>query len=321
MLRVFTLLTSISMGLWAQTTEPLVLLFAGDVTLSDNVERFVGDKTGYIFERWKPGNDADVFMVNLEHPITTSSERVVKKFNFKMNPSYGSILKDAGVSIVTSANNHIYDYGYAGIHDTMAYLDSLNIPYVGVGKNLADARKPVILDRKGKKIGFLGYYGWGGDFAAGPKTAGYAPRSTGHVVEDVRKLRPKVDLVVVNFHWGTEREALPEEWQVRLGRKTIDAGADVVVGHHPHVLQGIERYRGKIIAYSLGNFVFGGNSLHTYDTGVLKIVLDHDSLHAELLPVSVRHWQPIPAEGKARTRILDLVRERSLGFPDHLFRT
>lgn len=308
-----------SFGLVAQESDPVVLLFAGDIILSDYVAAFVGENTGYVFDRWKPGSEADVFMVNLEHPITTATQKVEKKYNFKMSPAYGVILKDAGVTLVTSANNHIFDYGYEGIDDTMHYLDSLGIPFVGIGKNLAEARKPVILERKGKILGFLGYFGGGGEFAAGKNAPGYAPRITRYVVEDVERLRSQVDLVVVNFHWGTERASVPEDWQVRLARRTIDAGADVIIGHHPHVLQGVERYKGKIIAYSLGNFVFGGNSLHTYDTAVLRVVVGRNGPSAQLLPVSVRRWQPVLAGEAVRERVLEIVRERSLSFPDHLF--
>lgn len=302
----------------AQIAEPVTMIFAGDLTLSDNVERFVGSRMEYVFERWKPGRESDIFMVNLEHPVTTWSERVEKKFNFKMAPSHGAILVDAGVTLVNSANNHIFDYGLRGIEDTMRYLDSLGIPYTGIGRNLRDARRPVILERKGRKIGFLGYYG-GGDFAATSDTPGYAPRYTQFILEDVKKLRNLVDYVVVNFHWGVERAPLPEEWQVTLARKVVDAGADLIVGHHPHILQGIERYRGAVIAYSLGNFVFGGNSRHTYETGVLKVVLSDQGAEVDLIPVSVRRWQPQPSKGAIRDSVLSLVRERSSHFPEHLF--
>lgn len=304
----------------AQVSEPVRMLFAGDLTLSDNVEQFVGSRMGYVFERWKPGREADVFMVNLEHPITTWTERVEKKFNFKMSPAYGAILLDAGVTLVNSANNHIFDYGFQGIEDTMGYLDSLGIPYTGIGRNLKDARRPVILERKGRKIGFLGYFG-GGDFAATSDTPGYAPRYTRFIVEDVKKLRKQVDYVVVNFHWGVERAPLPEEWQRTLAHRVVDAGADLIIGHHPHILQGIERYKGAVIAYSLGNFVFGGNSLHTYETGVLQVVLSDGGAEVDLIPVSIRRWQPQPSHGALRDSVLSLVRERSSHFPENLFLT
>lgn len=317
MVRISLLCALSALMLNAQTPEPVVLIFAGDVILSDNVERAVGSNIRYVFEHWKPGLESDIFMVNLEHPITTAAERVEKKFTFKMNPAYGAILLDAGIGLVNSANNHIFDYGYQGIDDTMRYLDSLGIPYTGVGKNLKEARRPVILERKGRKIGFLGYFG-SGDFAATSGRQGFAPRFTKYVTEDVRKLRKEVEYVVVNFHWGVERAPLPEDWQVRLAHRTVDAGADLVIGHHPHVLQGIETYKGSTIAYSLGNFVFGGNTRHTYETAVVKVTLS-DSVKVELVPVSVHKWQPRPSKGTKRTEVMELVRERSLHFPQHPF--
>ncbi|MEX2117805.1 MAG: CapA family protein [Bacteroidota bacterium] len=304
----------------AQVAEPVTMLFAGDLTLSDNVERFVGSRTGYVFERWKPGREADIFMVNLEHPITTATEKVEKKFNFKMSPEYGAILLDAGVTLVNSANNHVFDYGLKGIEDTMRYLDSLGVPYTGIGRTLEEARRPVIIEKKGRKIGFLGYYG-GGDFSASRERAGFAPRYARYILEDVRRLKRRVDYVVVNFHWGVERAALPDDWQVTLAKRVVDAGADLIVGHHPHVLQGIERYKGAVIAYSLGNFVFGGNSLHSYETAVLKVSLSATSADVELIPVSVKRWQPQPSTGEVRKSVLNLVRERSSLFPENLFLT
>ena len=300
----------LSGSLYSQSNQPVVMTFAGDLNLSENVERYVGSRVGYVFSEWKPGNESDIFMVNLENPVTRATEKVEKKYNFKMDPIYLQTLLDGGVTIVTCANNHVFDYGLQGIDDTMRNLDSAGIYRVGIGRSLADSRTPVVLERKGKKIGFLAYFG-GGDYAATSGRAGFAPRRTRDILKDVRKLRGSVDYVVVNFHWGAEREPIPELWQRTLAHKVIDAGADLIVGHHPHVLQGLEEYHGKWIAYSLGNFVFGGNSLNTYQTAVLKVTLDEGACRVELVPVSVRRWRPSPATGKARETVMKLVEERS----------
>lgn len=304
----------------AQDRDTLVLVFAGDVVLSDNVERSVRERTDYVFEMWKPGREADVFMVNLEHPVTTATERVEKKFNFKMNPAYGATLLDAGISLVNVANNHIFDYGHQGMEDTMRFLDSLGIAYVGVGRNLSEARKPVVIRKKGRTVGFLGYFG-GGDYAAGRNTIGFAPRYARFMVEDIRALKKRAEYVVVNLHWGVERALAPDEWQVRLAHRLVDAGADLIVGHHPHVLQGVERYKHATIAYSLGNFVFGGNSRHTYETGILKVTLAGAEPAVELVPVSVVRWQPRPSMESVARQVLDSVRLRSLNFQNHPFLT
>src|SRR3990172_952602 len=296
----------------AQTPEPVTILFAGDVTLSDNVERHIGMDTSYVFGLWKPGGDCDIFMVNLEHPVTTLVEKVEKKYNFKMNPAAIGTLKSGGVSLVNCANNHVFDYGLQGIEETMRNLDSAGVKFVGIGKDLRGARTPVILETKGRRIGFLGYYG-GGEDAGKATRPGFAPRFERYIIEDVRSLRKKADFVVVNFHWGTERAPEPVQWQVRLAHRVIEAGADLIVGHHPHVLQGIEQYQGKHIAYSLGNFVFGGNTQHTYETGVLKVTLG-DSVVVQLLPVTVKRWQPVLAVGAQKRKVLQLVEERSRNF-------
>lgn len=294
----------------AQESEPVILLFAGDVVLSDHVENFIGDDLAYVFRQWAEVGPYHVFMVNLEHPVTTATQKVEKKFNFKMHPRLLPVLTGAGVTVVNLANNHIADYGREGLEETLRHLDAAGIRYVGVGKNLADARKPFILERNGLRIAFLAYYG-GGEFAATGTRSGFAPRRASMVLEDVRAARQQADYVVVNFHWGVERAEHPEPEQVTLAHAVIDAGADLIVGHHPHVVQGIEAYRGKHIAYSLGNFVFGGNALHTYDTVVLRVTLTAGNAQVEVIPVHVQRWQPRPAVGARKERILRLVEERS----------
>lgn len=311
------LIGTVCSALISQVKPPVVLLFAGDLVLSDNVESYVGENTQYVFEHWKPGSESDVFMVNLEHPVTTRTERVEKKYNFKMNPKYLSTLAEGGIRLVTCANNHVADYGIEGVYDTMKYLDSVGVRYVGIGKDITDARRPTVIERKGWKLGFLAYFG-GGDFAATPKRAGFAPRYARYIVEDVQKLRKKADYVVVNFHWGVERAEHPEDWQVTLAHRVIDAGADLIIGHHPHILQGVERYRGKYIAYSLGNFVFGGNTQHTYNTAVLKVTVTGEGPVVELVPVSVKMWRPSPSGDQEREDVLQMVRNRSSLFEETL---
>jgi len=316
-----TVLCSImSSVLWCQSQDPVVMVFAGDVTLARHIETAVGEKTEYIFQRWNPVKPFDVFMVNLENAITTSDEKIEKEFNFKMPPKFLRILQNGGVNIVNAANNHLADYGRSGIYETMRNLDSVGIQYVGVGKNLREARKPVLHTVRGKTIGFLGYHG-GDTFAATTDSAGLAPRFQGFIVEDVEKLQIEADYVVVNFHWGTELEEYPEQWQIDLAHHVVEAGADLIIGHHPHILQGIERYRGATIAYSLGNFIFGGNARHTYDTAVLKVVLAGGEPGVELMPVSVIRWQPQVSTADRAETIFNTVRERSAIFQESLVLT
>ncbi|MBI3788176.1 MAG: CapA family protein, partial [Ignavibacteriales bacterium] len=217
----------------------MTLFFAGDVVLSNHIETQVGNQPGYVFERWNEVDTSAIFMFNLEHPITTARRKVEKEYNFKMHPKYLRTLREGRVTLINAANNHIADYGIAGIDDTMKYLDSVGIRYVGIGKNLEEARRPVIIEKNGKRIGFLGYHG-GGKFAATRTRTGLAPRYEPYIIEDVKQLRSQVDYVVVNFHWGTELAEKPDRSQIALAHDVIDAGADLIVGHHPHVLQGVE---------------------------------------------------------------------------------
>lgn len=301
--------------LFSQTEQPVVLLFAGDVVLSRHIESQVGDRFDYVFDKWNEVGPYDVFMVNLEHPVTQATTKVPKEFNFKMHPKYLRTLQLGGINIINAANNHVADYGLQGIYDTMRYLDSAGIRYVGIGKNLAEARKPVIFEKNGKKIGFLGYHG-GGKFAAMGHQAGIAPRYGQYIAEDVARLRPEVDYVIVNFHWGTELEENPSNGQIQLAHQVIDAGADLIVGHHPHILQGIERYKGKVIAYSLGNFIFGGNFRSSYSTAVLKVALSTTGADVGLLPIQVSDWQPhLPSE-RVKAEVFDVIRKRSEFFSE-----
>lgn len=291
-------------------------MFAGDVTLDRHIERVAGEDPDYLFREWDAG-PYDVFMVNLEHPVTTSTSIVPKEFNFKMHPKYLRTLQQAGMTIVNAANNHIADFGLSGVYDTMRHLDSVGIGYVGIGKNLEEARRPVILERKGWRIGFLGYHG-NGRFSATTTRAGVAPRVERYIVDDIQKLKPQVDFLVVHFHWGTELAEHPDPEQIRLAHRVVEAGADLIIGHHPHVLQGIERYHGATIAYSLGNFVFGGNSRHTYETAVLKVVLSTGEPQITLVPVSVQEWQPRVADIHTAKRVMNLVQQRSAIFREPL---
>lgn len=288
------------------------MYFGGDVVLAHRVQEMAGNDTTYIFRKWNPMNPLDIFMVNLENPVTGATEKIEKEFNFKMHPIHLSTLRNGGINIVNCANNHMHDFGEVGILESMNFLDSYGIARVGVGKNIEEARTPKIFTIKGKKIGFLGYGGW--SFAATKKKPGIAFRSIDIVSQDIKKLRPEVDVIIVNFHWGEELAETVNVSQTYLARKTIDAGADVIIGHHPHILQGIEKYKEKTIAYSLGNFVFGGNARHTYETAVLSVELIGEKILTSLVPVSVKKFQPQIATQNAKKKTLQLVEQRSKQF-------
>jgi poly-gamma-glutamate synthesis protein (capsule biosynthesis protein) len=290
--------------------ETVTIVFAGDVTLADALEASLGERTEEVFDNWDVG-EKDLLMVNLENPITTSQATLPKEFNFKMRPRYVGALKRGRVDIVNLANNHTYDFGSSGLVETMRVLDSMGIAYVGAGTNLEDARQPVIYTVRGVRIGFLGFHGRGAVWNATATKPGVAPRTESVILEDVEKLRPLVDFVVVNFHWGTELAEIPDRAQITLAHQTIDAGADLIIGHHPHVLQGIEDYKGKVIAYSLGNFVFGGNTQANYSTAVLKAQISRRGVVFDIVPVQIKKYRPQIASEKTAASVLGQMKARS----------
>ncbi len=186
--------------------------------------------------------DDDFTTVNLETTLTTAEKKAEKKFRFKGDPAYAQILKDAGIESVNLANNHIFDYLQQGYDDTVAVLQKNNIGYFGYENAYVTTVKDI-------KIGALGYEGWRD-----------TPELRLQVSEDISELKAQgVQIILVHYHWGVERSYVPLESQRTLAQFTIDSGADLILGHHPHVVQGIEEYKDKFIVYSLGNFMFGGN--------------------------------------------------------------
>ncbi len=318
---IFILFTITS--LFAQNDSlKIKLYFAGDVTFANHFENHVKDNYTYAFKKLQWFSDADVSMFNLENPLTTNGQKVEKLYNFRAKPEYVEILKDAGIDIVTIANNHIYDYGPQGLFDTITNLSKGNIYYIGAGRNIFEARHPVIFYIKGKKVAFFAYYGThkhSDSYPATADSAGTAMRRLKIIKEDIARFRDQVDVVIVNFHWGIEKAELPGKDQISFAHQVINYGADLIVGHHPHVLQGIEKYKNKIIAYSLGNFIFGGNSRKTYNTAVLQIDISGDTISATLIPIKVNYWQPSRLEGSEGEEVLDHIKKISAPFKESIF--
>jgi len=295
--------------------DPTVtLMFAGDVTLAESFTDAIGKDYGRVLAAMDEYRHADLAMVNLENPLTHANTALPgKQFNFKADPDSVKVLTDGGVDLVTLANNHTMDYQESGLRETIETLDRAGVQHIGAGQNVKEARRPDIIDVKGQRVAYLGYYG--ADFeVAGEQTAGTNYAEETRIAADIQAIRSQVDWIVVNFHWGEELATHPADWQQQLARFTIDQGADVVVGHHPHVLQGAEIYKGRPIAYSLGNFIFGGNSRRDYDTAVLKVALKDKQMKVEFLPVEVRNYQPKVVSGDRGAEILRQIDDRSSGF-------
>ncbi len=296
----------------ANPYDPTVtLMFGGNVNLLDAFSKVADRGYDWAFANMEEYRKADVAMVNLENPLTSSTlAKTKKQLNFKADPELVKVLTAGGVDIVNLANNHAMDYEEPGLVETINTLNNAGIQSVGAGRDIKEARRPDIIEVKGQRIAYLGYYD--SDLqAADNGKAGTNSRRNNRVAEDIRALKGQVDWIIVNYHWGVELADYPGDWQIDLARFTIDQGADLVVGHHPHVLQGAEVYKDRPIVYSLGNFIFGGNARSDYDTAVLKVSLKDRNMKVEFLPVEVKKFQPSVVKGAAGDRILKRVEQIS----------
>jgi Bacterial capsule synthesis protein PGA_cap len=260
--------------------RPLLFAAAGDVNLGDRVGTGISAYgTRYPWLSVAPVlRRADIAIANLECSVSTRGSPVPgKEFTFRGSPSsLRAMASYAGVDIVTVANNHALDFGRLAFADTLRYAHLYGMKTAGGGRNLLAARRPAVFLRGGLRVAILGYSDVRPPgFDAGSSYSGTAPAFPWYISSDVRRARARgADVVAVYFHWGIERTFTPTARQRSLAQVALDAGAKVVLGAHPHVLQPIERPRlRRIVAWSLGNFVFGANTLGTESTGILRIRL------------------------------------------------
>lgn len=218
---------------------------------------------------------ADVAIANLETALTHRGKPFDKKYTFR-NPPEKMVpaLKNAGFDLVSLANNHTVDYGIVGLKDTLNALQKGALPSVGAGMNVKQARAVHIIEVNGQKLGFLGYsLTYPEEFWATSRRPGTAFGHASHIKRDVIEAKKQVDHVIVQFHWGREGTTDLRYYQPQLARMAIDSGASLIIGHHPHVLQGMERYKNGLIYYSLGNFAFGSYSRRSKIGGMAKVSL------------------------------------------------
>ena len=253
----------------------------------------------------------DLTIANFEGTLTDSDAREDKTFAFKAPAEYAQILTSGSIEAVNTANNHSHDYGDQSYTDTLTALDNEGITHFGYDDT-------AVMDIKGVKVGLVGIY----------ELNDHLGREQ-QLKDNIAKIKADgAELVIVIFHWGNETETVPDTNQMTLGRLAIDEGADLVCGHHPHVLQGIETYKGKNIVYSLGNFCFGGNSSPSdMDTMIFQqtFTITSNGVQADnvtnIIPCSIssadgyNNYQPTPATGDEATRIKAKIDERSAAIP------
>jgi poly-gamma-glutamate synthesis protein (capsule biosynthesis protein) len=266
------------------------LIFAGDVMLSRGVGRKMEAKGdwGYPFRQVSGVlHGADLAYCNLECPISDQGRNLHHLYSFRADPRALGGLKAAGFTIVSEANNHAYDWGPAALVDTLRRLHAVGIRTVGAGENTLEAHHPTVVDLGGLRVAFLAYVNIDPpEAAAGVHHPGVAWLDVEQVLADIRFARNLADLVVVCPHWGIEYATAPTRQQEELARKMIDAGADLIVGSHPHVVQPLKRVGGRWVAYSLGNFVFDQKAPATHRGLLLKVTV-RDKKIAEVTKVPV----------------------------------
>ena len=279
--------------------------FDYDTSLNAYYENYGAD---YFFSNVKSIFSADdLTIANFEGTLTDSEDREDKEYAFKAPAEYAGILTSGSVEAVNTANNHSHDYGDQGYEDTISALDSAGILNFGYDKT-------IVTEVKGVKVGLVGIY----------ELKDHLERKE-QLKQNIAKVKAEgAQVTIVIFHWGNEKEEVPDSNQTTLAHLAIDEGADLVCGHHPHVLQGIEEYKGKNIVYSLGNFCFGGNQYPSdMDTMIFQqtFTVDQNGVKADnvtnIIPCSVssdsdyNNYQPTPAEGDEATRILSKIQERT----------
>ena len=262
----------------------------------------------YFFQNVKSIFEADdLTIANNEGTFTDSYDREDKTFAFKAPASFAGIYSCSSVEAVNTANNHSHDYGEQSFQDTMKALDAEGVVHFGYDET-------AVMDIKGVKVGLVGIY----------ELYDHLEREQ-QLKDNIAKVKEDgAELIIVIFHWGNEKETVPDSNQTTLGHLAIDLGADLVCGHHPHVLQGIEEYKGRNIVYSLGNFCFGGNSSPSdMDSMIFQqtFTITSDGVTADnvtnIIPCSIsseygyNDYQPTPADGDEKTRIMEKIQERS----------
>ena len=249
-----------------EIVEPVIpkettLFFVGDMMLTRGVGTSVKNNFendfNKLFDNISELKNADILFGNLEGPVSDVGNNVGSKYSFRMDPAILPAIKDAGFDIVSFANNHVGDWNINAFKDTLFRLKNENILKTGAGINKIDAETPTIIEKNGIKFGFLGFSDVGPEWMeAKENTPGILLANDPLIREIIKNAKVQSDVLIVSIHWGEEYKTIHNSRQESLAHMAIDNGADMVIGHHPHVMQDIATYKDKPIVYSLGNFIF-----------------------------------------------------------------
>jgi poly-gamma-glutamate synthesis protein (capsule biosynthesis protein) len=291
----------------ARTSPDITLAFAGDVNFENRTARLLTDPPTAFGPIASIFRQVDFTALNLETSVTTRGTPQPKTYHFRTSPVAFTAIRDAGVDLVTMANNHVLDYGQVGLADALAAAKAAGMPYVGIGTDAAAAWAPYVTTIKGTKIAFIGVSQvaeLASSWVATNSRAGEANAINLHrTLAAVRAARRVASIVVVFMHWGTEGQSCPDPGQLALAPKLAAAGATIIVGAHAHMLQGSGWLQHTFVAYGMGNFLWWEHSYSTA-TGVLELTLHlHGPLTARFVPAVVSSTgQPIPLTGAAARR-------------------
>jgi poly-gamma-glutamate capsule biosynthesis protein CapA/YwtB (metallophosphatase superfamily) len=302
-----------------QLEDNVQLAFVGDIMMGGKVDLLL-QRNGYDYPYQHIStylSEADIAAANLENPITDRGQPYDKQYVFRTSPLAVPELARSGLDIFSLANNHTLDFGMEGLLDTMDLLKEAGLHHIGAGMNEDEAYQPVIVDVNGIKAAYLGFsrvvphVSWKAD----KKNPGLAETyDYRRPVAAIEKAKEQADIVVVLVHWGLEKKTIPEQYQTELGHRYIDAGADLVIGSHPHVLQGIESYKGKWIAYSLGNFIFTTNeNAATKQSAILQTDCSRNGdCVMQVLPIHTGVAQPKPMDDVASQALFEQLNQLSI---------
>jgi poly-gamma-glutamate capsule biosynthesis protein CapA/YwtB (metallophosphatase superfamily) len=273
------------------------ILFAGDLMLDWGIQDIIIEQgPDYPVINIKNFlNSFDYRFCNLETPISDKGEaHPKKKFVFRGNPEYIALLKSAGINGVSLANNHACDYGTAGLLDTIVKLTESGIDSAGAGFDIESARLPLTIAINGIKIAVLAYTDIAfEDSYAGKDNPGIAKAKLESIKEDIKHYKTINDFIIISLHWGIEYSEYPEAKEIKSAHAIIKSGADAIIGHHPHIFQGIEIYEGKPIFYSLGNFIFGSINENATENILVEITFAKNKIKSF-------HVFPINGNGNSR---------------------
>jgi poly-gamma-glutamate synthesis protein (capsule biosynthesis protein) len=314
------LLLPIAFLLIADISAQVDFCAVGDVLLDRGVRKVIEQNdVNYPFEDIDEIiNKNDLALFNLECPLSHAEDGfpINKRYSFRADPEYAKGLKFAGFNIATIANNHTIDYGKSGFLKTMEVLEEHSIYSIGGGEDQNLAFQPLLVEKKGEAFAFFGHLEFLLEGTTFNKDQPYpAFGQIDRLCSDIQKLNSHIDHIIVTFHWGQENVAIPTKRQISYAHKVIDAGADLVIGHHPHILQSIATYKNKLILYSLGNFVFDNSDKLQKQSVIFRCQFENGKLvNPELVPVYINNCRPELASSQNTREIFEHLNRVSQPF-------